>query len=153
MTTNTNTTNTANTTKPGSLYMALELGSDKWLLACATQAAEKPRFKQVPGQNLDKLREEIAKSKKRFGLPPDAAVYTCFEAGRDGFWRFAFGNKRTRKIGIVALARKLLIALWRYVKDGKLPEGAETKDWRLNVSSTARRHARVTAAQTAAASV
>jgi hypothetical protein len=41
----------------------------------------------------------------------------------------------------VALARKLLIALWRYLKDGELPEGAEAKDWRLRVSSTARRHA------------
>src|SRR5580700_10494786 len=70
----------------GTLYIALELGWDKWLLACATQAAEKPRFKQVPARDLDKLREEIAKAKKRFGLPPDAPVCTCFEAGRDGFW-------------------------------------------------------------------
>ncbi|MBT8421114.1 MAG: IS110 family transposase [Gammaproteobacteria bacterium] len=36
-----------------------------------------------------------------------------------------FGNgKRMRRVGIVALARKLLIALWRYVKDGVIPEGA-----------------------------
>ena len=28
---------------------------------------------------------------------------------------------------IVALARKLLIALWRYVKDGVIPEGAKMK--------------------------
>jgi transposase len=27
----------------------------------------------------------------------------------------------------VALARKLLIALWRFVKDGVLPEGAQLK--------------------------
>ena len=38
--------------------------------------------------------------------------------------RFGAGNKRARKVGIVALARKLLIALWRYVDQGKLPEGA-----------------------------
>ena len=56
--------------------------------------------------------------------------------------RFGPGNKRTRKVGIVALARKLLIALWRFVALGVLPEGAEEKDWRLNVSSTARRHAK-----------
>ena len=42
----------------------------------------------------------------------------------------------------MALARKLLIALWRFVAQGELPEGAEEKDWRLNVSSTARRHAK-----------
>jgi transposase len=29
-----------------------------------------------------------------------------------------------RRIGIVALARKLLIALWRYLEDGVLPQGA-----------------------------
>ena len=38
--------------------------------------------------------------------------------------RFAQGGKRMRRIGIVAVARKLLIALWRYLKDGVLPEGA-----------------------------
>jgi transposase len=29
-----------------------------------------------------------------------------------------------RRIGIVALARKLLVALWRYLEDGVFPEGA-----------------------------
>ena len=38
--------------------------------------------------------------------------------------RFAQGGKRMRRIGIVAVARKLLIELWRYLKDGVLPEGA-----------------------------
>ena len=32
--------------------------------------------------------------------------------------RFGKGNKRTRKIALVALARKLLIALWRYLEEG-----------------------------------
>ena len=41
--------------------------------------------------------------------------------------RFAGGGKRMRRIGIVALARKLLIALWRYVTDGVIPEGAVLK--------------------------
>ncbi len=38
--------------------------------------------------------------------------------------RFATGGKRMRRIGIVALARKLLIALWSYVETGELPAGA-----------------------------
>jgi len=38
--------------------------------------------------------------------------------------KFGKGNSRMRKIGIVALARKLLIALWRYLDQGLLPEGA-----------------------------
>jgi transposase len=41
--------------------------------------------------------------------------------------RFAHGGPRMRKLGIVALARKLLIALWRYLETGVLPEGAELK--------------------------
>jgi transposase len=34
---------------------------------------------------------------------------------------------RIRRIAIVALARKLLIALWRYVSQGEVPEGARLK--------------------------
>ena len=41
--------------------------------------------------------------------------------------RFAKGSKRMRRIGIVALARKLAIALWRWVEFGALPEGARLK--------------------------
>jgi transposase len=41
--------------------------------------------------------------------------------------RFALGGKRMRRIGIVALARRLLIALWRYVQSGAIPESASLK--------------------------
>src|SRR5262245_7819821 len=74
------------TTNTAILYVALELGQDKWLLACATQAAEKPRFRGLPARDLTRLQEEVAKAKQRFGLPADAPVCTCYEAGRDGFW-------------------------------------------------------------------
>lgn len=40
--------------------------------------------------------------------------------------RFSQG-RRLRRIGIVALARKLLIALWRYLATGLVPEGAVLK--------------------------
>lgn len=36
-------------------------------------------------------------------------------------------HARARRIGIVAVARKLLIALWRYVDQGLVPEGAVLK--------------------------
>lgn len=46
--------------------------------------------------------------------------------------RFGSGSKRLRKIGIVALARKLLVALWRFLETGVVPEGALLKtDLRL----------------------
>jgi transposase len=44
------------------------------------------------------------------------------------WYRARFGiGKRARKIGIVALARKLLIALWRWATAGVLPVGAILK--------------------------
>jgi transposase len=41
--------------------------------------------------------------------------------------RFGRGSKRIQKIGIVALARKLMIELWRYLEPGAIPEGAVLK--------------------------
>ena len=41
--------------------------------------------------------------------------------------QFGRGSRRVRRIGIVALARKLLIALWRYVEQGVIPDGAVLK--------------------------
>jgi transposase len=42
--------------------------------------------------------------------------------------RYSVAGKRARKVGIVALARRLLIALWRYLETGVLPEGARLKE-------------------------
>jgi transposase len=41
--------------------------------------------------------------------------------------RFAKGSGRSRRVGIVALARKLLVALWKYLEHGVVPEGAILK--------------------------
>jgi transposase len=41
--------------------------------------------------------------------------------------KFGHGGKRMRKVGIVALARKLLVALWHYVEWGEIPAGAQLK--------------------------
>ncbi len=47
--------------------------------------------------------------------------------------RFGVGNGRSRKIGVVALARKLLIALWKYVEHGEVPSGARLATWQGKV--------------------
>jgi len=62
---------------------------------------------------------EIAWAWRRF--QPDSALAQWYER------RFGAGSARLRNRGIVALARKLLIALWRFVKTGVLPEGAVRK--------------------------
>jgi transposase len=41
--------------------------------------------------------------------------------------RFAAGSRRHRRIGIVAVARKLLIAFWRYLEHDVVPAGAQLK--------------------------
>ena len=129
-------------TTPTAHYVALELSQDKWLLACATAAAQKPRFRPVPARDLARLDQEIAKAKDRFGLPADAPVCSCYEAGRDGFWLHRALTSR----GIVSLvvdsssievdrrkkrvktdpvdAAKLLNLLCRY-------HGGEHKVWRV----------------------
>jgi len=41
--------------------------------------------------------------------------------------RFAHGGPRMKRIGIVAMARKLLISLWKYLETDELPKGAVLK--------------------------
>jgi transposase len=52
------------------------------------------------------------------------------ESALSGWLRERFGGSgtRLRRIGMVAVARKLLIALWRFLETGLLPEGAELKE-------------------------
>jgi len=44
--------------------------------------------------------------------------------------RFTLGGTRARKVGVVALARKLLVAFWRYLEQGEVPKGARLVPWR-----------------------
>jgi transposase len=41
--------------------------------------------------------------------------------------RYGPGSRRSRRVGIVALSRKLLVELWRYLETGAIPEGALLK--------------------------
>jgi len=51
------------------------------------------------------------------------------ESALSAWWRerFAGAGMRGRKVGIVALARRLAIAFWRFLEDGLVPEGATVK--------------------------
>jgi transposase len=50
---------------------------------------------------------------------PDSALARWFQH------RFGAAGGRSRRIGIVAVARKLVIALWRFVEHGVVPAGAQ----------------------------
>ena len=52
---------------------------------------------------------------------PESALTRWFEQ------RWGPGSSRSRRVGIVALARKLLVALWRFLEHGVVPEGAHLK--------------------------
>jgi transposase len=68
------------------LFLAFELSANQWKLGFTTGAAQRPRERNVPARHIEAVREEIRKAKERFGLPADAPVISCYEAGRDGFW-------------------------------------------------------------------
>jgi transposase len=134
------TRNPKSTTNGNPLYLAFELGETHWKLAFTIGMGQKPRLRSMPARHLVRLQEEIAKAKKRFGLPPNAPVRSCYEAGRDGFWLHrhltAHGvgnsvidsasievNRRQRRTKTDRLdAGKLLNLLLRY-------HGGERKVW------------------------
>jgi transposase len=193
------------TGKAAHLYLAFELGVDEWKLEFGAELGDKPWVRVVPARDLARLAREIATAKQWFQLPAAAAVRSCHEIGRDGFWLHRYltstgidnrvvgsssieVNRRQRraksdgldvrkllgmlvryhagesKVGsvlrvptveaedrrqlhrelrtlkkerarvtdriqglLVALARKLLIALWRFLEHGVIPDGAVLK--------------------------
>jgi transposase len=68
------------------LYLAFELGLNEWKLGFSISMGTPARLRAIKGGDLDRLVTEIAQAKKKFGLPADAPVRSCYEAGRDGFW-------------------------------------------------------------------
>jgi transposase len=68
------------------LYLAFELGKNTWKLGFTIGMAQQPRERTIPAGALETFQKEITRAKQRFGLPEDACVVSCYEAGRDGFW-------------------------------------------------------------------
>jgi transposase len=68
------------------LFLAFELGVNKGTLGFTTGAAQRPRERHVPAGDCQRVLEEIRRAKHRFGLPEEARVVRCYEAGREGLW-------------------------------------------------------------------
>ena len=68
------------------LLVALDLGNTEWTLACSPAVAVAPRVRTMPARDLSRLRAEFEAARRHFGLPTEAPIRTCYEAGRDGFW-------------------------------------------------------------------
>jgi transposase len=67
------------------LLLAFELGASKWKLGLTTGVAQRPRERSGTAEDVQAVLEEIVRAKRRFGLPEDARLVSCYEAGLDGF--------------------------------------------------------------------
>jgi transposase len=74
------------TAAPADLLLAIELSERTWKLGFSIGGGGRPRVRQIVGGAVDRLRDEIARAKARLGLPTDARVVSCYEAGREAFW-------------------------------------------------------------------
>jgi len=68
------------------LYLAFELSQKKWKLGFSDGQVAKPREVEIVAGKLESVGAEIEKAKKRFGMPAETKVKSCYEAGREGFW-------------------------------------------------------------------
>lgn len=69
-----------------SLKVAIELSNSRWKLVSAVAPGGKVREKTIAARDLAALHAELSRAKQKQGLPADAEVWVCYEAGRDGFW-------------------------------------------------------------------
>jgi transposase len=68
------------------LFVAFELSNSKWKLGMTTGKGMRIRNRSVDAGDLEGVADAVARAKKKSGLPEDARVVSCYEAGRDGFW-------------------------------------------------------------------
>jgi hypothetical protein len=103
----------------------IEAHREKWSLATGVRIV----VSYEAGQGISKqgngrvraLLIEMAWTWLRY--QPDSALTQWFNRRTQG----TGPNRRARRIAIVAVARRLAIALSRYLKDGVIPEGAQMK--------------------------
>jgi transposase len=96
-----------------------EVGSLAGLTPTPYQSGESAREQGISKAGNRRIRAmavEIAWAWLRF--QPDSQLSRWYQE------RFGKGNSRTHRIGIVALARRLLVELWQYLETGALPDGA-----------------------------
>src|SRR5688500_18839475 len=75
------------------LHVSFELGNTTWTLTFSNGQRGPSRFTVAAGDQAAVL-QSIARAKARCGLPPDAPVYSCYEAGRDGWWLHRWLNEQ-----------------------------------------------------------
>jgi transposase len=72
-------------TDGGDLYLSFELGDRRWTLTLS-DGRRGPSRHTVAAGDTAAVSECVRKAKARCRLEPTAAVHSCYEAGRDGWW-------------------------------------------------------------------
>jgi transposase len=80
------TTRPAISVSEPTLYVAFELGKKEWKLALTSGFGIAPWLRTVVSRDWGAVERALRQGRLRFGLPADAPVVSCYEAGRDGFW-------------------------------------------------------------------
>lgn len=81
------------------LFVALELGWERWKLAFSTGLGQGVWEVSIAGRDRGRFEGVLSQARKRFGLPKGCPVVTCYEAGREGFWV----DRWLRSLGVVNL--------------------------------------------------
>src|SRR5260370_1335075 len=68
------------------LFVSFELGWSRWRLAFASAIGQRAWQITIPARNVLALTDAIRKARHRLGLSEDCPVFSCYEAGREGFW-------------------------------------------------------------------
>jgi hypothetical protein len=72
------------------LFMAFELSEKTWKLGFTLGHGQPPRERTIAARDTQRLLNEVAHAKARFGLGATAPVVSCYEAGREGFGCIVF---------------------------------------------------------------
>ena len=73
------------TTAQGELYSSFELGDKQWKITASDGKRNASRYSVAAGDTAA-VADCLRRAKTRFGLPHEAKVHSCYEAGRDGWW-------------------------------------------------------------------
>jgi transposase len=68
------------------LYVALELGKTEWKLGITSGFGVAPWVRTVAAGNFEAIDRVLGRARARLGVAPAAPIWSCYEAGRDGFW-------------------------------------------------------------------
>jgi hypothetical protein len=73
----------SHTVKP-TLDLAFELGLEQWKLGVTTGVTQRPQERSMTAGDVQGVLTEVARAKRRFGLPEDARVVSCYQAAGMG---------------------------------------------------------------------